>query len=86
MVKAECTWGEGPDIILSFMNHGVILFEDPVYTHFAHGIVGQASTDLTLEEAKSLLYSLQSAIMQVEDIEAAANAYFEGQGTPADGL
>jgi len=77
MIKATCTWGEGPDIILHVRDHIVILFEDPDKTHYRNGTVKSASTDLSLEQAKELLHSLQQSIQHVEELEQSLLTYYE---------
>lgn len=61
--KATCTWGEGPDIILEFplnpQASGFNLVQ----------IQGGHSVGLTLEQAESLLDSLQGSIEQAKEYE-----------------
>lgn len=73
MIEAHCTWGEGDDILLSYKDHRMMLFEEPVDKDRAkHGYSLNGSTFLTLDEAKSLRCSLNWAIQAVEDLEAMA--------------
>ena len=79
MIKVSCTWGEGPDILLTFKEHGIVLYEDPDKTGFVHGHVNNASTDLRLDQAKLLVASLQMAIQHVEELEYSLEEYFKNE-------
>jgi len=82
MINAECTWGEGPDIIMEFKDHGFILYEDP-WNHppprgqFKHGCVSKGSCDLTAEEAEKLGYRLIEVAKQVRELEKSVIEYFD---------
>jgi hypothetical protein len=75
MVKATCTWGDGPDILLTFEDHKIVLHEEPCGGGFVHGTVGNSSTDLNITQAKALVTFLLMAIEQVEYLEQCAEEY-----------
>lgn len=78
MIKATCTWGDGPDIILELKEHSLICYENPLHhDRFIHGVISNGSTDLTLAEAKQLVSTLLSSITQVEELESACEKYHE---------
>ena len=62
-MKAECTWGDGPDVILSLNGTGMILFENPIIegSGFKYGTVNAGSLDLTAQEAIILGHQLLNA-------------------------
>lgn len=69
-MKAQCTWGDGPDIVLSLEGTSLVLLENPSkFNHFKRGVVSAGSLDLTVSEAKQLRYELDCAIQMVEDLE-----------------
>lgn len=67
-VHATCTWGDGPDVILSMENHIFILHENPTIKGFKHGTVKRGSTDLTADEAIKLGNELINAAAQAKDL------------------
>lgn len=76
MFNAQCTWGEGEDILLSFDNHRVMLLEEVIDKDRAiHGYAMSGSTFLTLEEAKSLVSSLLWSIRAVEELDLMAKQH-----------
>jgi hypothetical protein len=73
-IKASCTWGDGPDILIIFENHPVILHEDakndpPPRGQWKHGYVSKGSTDLTQAEARILAAQLICAADACKKIE-----------------
>lgn len=69
-MKAECAWGEGPDVILSLDNTGMVLHEDPCdLDKWKHGVVKQGSLDLTAAEAYKLAMELLAAVNKVNELE-----------------
>lgn len=67
--KAECTWGDGPDILL-VSNFGLSLvpLNNKGWSNGA-GTSTKTRIDLNLKQAKELVGSLQMAIRQVEELE-----------------
>lgn len=76
-MEVECTWAEGPDIIVSLNGHSVILYENPKDSNFEHGIINKGSFDLTKKEAYILAYQLIKAANQATELEDSAREYFE---------
>jgi len=73
-MKAECTWGEGPDIILSLNNTAMVLYENPCdLDKWKHGVVKQGSLDLTAFEAHKLAMELLAAVNKVNELEQMCN-------------
>jgi len=63
-IGATCTWGDGPDVMVTLKDKPYILYEDPSdHAHFVHGVVWEGSFDLTAEEALALASKLSSAAM-----------------------
>lgn len=69
-MKAQCTWGDGPDIVLSLEGTSLVLLENPSkFNHFKRGVVSAGSADLTVSEAKQLCYELACAIQECEQLD-----------------
>lgn len=72
-MKATCTWGQGPDVLLELDGTGVVCYEDPFNYppprgRYKHGIISQGSTDLTIIEAKALIASLTAAVKKADEL------------------
>jgi hypothetical protein len=66
MKTATCTWGDGPDVLLSLEDDNFMLYEDPKHNKPpqgdpAHGYVTKGSSCLTADEALSLSIELRIA-------------------------
>lgn len=69
-IKAECTWGDGPDVLITLKNHPMILASDVIDKNkFKHGIVTDAWIDLTQQEARKLAYHLLEAADNAKHLE-----------------
>jgi len=77
-MKAECTWGDGPDVMLSLSGSELFLLEE-TYSHnpprgtSMYGHVSQGQVCLTIEEAKKLAEDLLMAAQQAENYEDQIN-------------
>ncbi len=61
-MRAECTWGDGPDVLLILDGKPLMLYENPSMLDKAvHGYVNNGSTCLTAQEALRLAASLTLA-------------------------
>ncbi len=74
MKKATCTWGEGPDVILSLKDDFFILYEDPRHNNppqgdYIHGYVTCGSMNLTSDEALDLASQLSIAANYAKELE-----------------
>ena len=72
MINATCTWGEGPDVLLVLKDHHFVLYENPTFGGYTHGVVTKGSTDLTVDEAESLAHDLLNAVAQCRELDASA--------------
>ena len=73
-MKAECTWGEGPDVLVSLDDTIVMLYEgpwNPIPPRGAskHGFVKNGSFDLTADEAEAFGAALISAAQQSRELD-----------------
>lgn len=71
MIKFSCIW-KGPDFILSLEDeeYGFMCYEDPKHKdRCVHGLVGNGSLDLTLEQARDLLFQISNAIEVYETLD-----------------
>lgn len=76
MVKASCTWGDGPDVTVSLDGTNFILYEDPINTdRWLHGTVEYGSFDLTAEEARRLANQLIQAAVDAECLDMEVRNY-----------
>lgn len=72
-MKAVCTWGDGPDVLVDLNNTTVALYEapwsdPPPRGRWAHGCISEGSFDLTAEEAKALAAELINAAEQADHL------------------
>lgn len=75
-LKAGCTWGDGPDVMLVNEGKGYVLHEKVVWRNrFTHGVSFEGSMDLTAKEAEILAMELLEVARQVRELE---EAYEEG--------
>lgn len=83
MVKASCTWGDGPDVMVSFSKDKegrsipFILYENPIYGSWLHGHVENGSFDLTTKEALKLAAELIEAAGGCKYMEETLKMYEE---------
>jgi hypothetical protein len=69
-MKAECTWGDGPDVLLILDGTDVMLYHDPVdLDRSTHGTVREGSACLTVDEARALAHQLLEASRQAEQLD-----------------
>lgn len=74
-MKVECTWGDGPDVLLSLEGTKLILYNGPILSDpseggYRFGHTTDGSIDLTADEALSLAAQLEIAAQQVKYLEA----------------
>lgn len=68
-MEVACTWGDGPDIVLSLKGDTMILLEDPIdKDKWTNGTVSKGQMDLTAEEAESLAGRLMMASLRVKEL------------------
>ena len=81
-MKAECTWGDGPDVLVSLEGtvivpyhepkekwDGKIVKEGPAKGKFAHGIITEGSFDLTADESLELAHELRIAAERAKELD-----------------
>lgn len=71
-LKAVCTWGDGPDVLLvnegkDYMLYGQVTMRN----RYLYGVSHQGSLDLTANEAEGLGRELLEAARQVKDMGTA---------------
>jgi len=75
-MKATCTWGDGPDVMLSLGGHTMVLHEDPRDKDaWVHGTISDGSADLTADEARELASQLLMAADQADHLEDSFGEY-----------
>jgi hypothetical protein len=78
MIKATCTWGDGPDVLLSLEDHRLMCYEHPHdYEHGVHGFINNGSTDLTADEAISLAMDLLKAAQGAKELDLAVEEQYQ---------
>jgi len=81
MIKVECTWGDGPDVVVTLEQHRFLLLEEPKDSHqFIHGVVQAGQIDLTAGDAELLAIQLQAAARKARELQAMIK---EHDSTPA---
>ena len=77
MINVECTWGEGPDVLVVGKDERILNLSDTVLEdRFTHGCQENWHLDLTVEGAKELAYGLLSKAREAEDLENGWNTHF----------
>ncbi len=75
-MKAECTWGDGPDVLVILEGTKVMLYEDPIdMDRSVHGYTTQGSFCLTVKEALTLAGSLYVAAGQAMELDNSYRDY-----------
>ncbi len=70
-MKATCTWGDGPDVLIELKGTSVMCYEEPKDLDRAvHGFVSQGSLDLSIKEADIFLVELAKAISWAKELQA----------------
>ena len=80
MKKATCTWGDGPDVLLSLEDDWFVLYEDPKHQapprgDYQHGYVTKGSMDLTADEALALAAKLTEAANSAKELDSMCDEY-----------
>lgn len=80
--EATCTWGDGPDVLVSNKNGGYILFDDPKQypPNFVHGMSLNGQFDLTIKQAIKLARELLRAANTAQQLEDSYTSYCENHG------
>lgn len=80
IIEATCTWGDGPDVLVTFESHPFILYENPKNDppprgQWVHGYVSMGSFDLTAEEAMILSNKLKAAAQSAMELDKSIREY-----------
>jgi len=76
-IKAACTWGDGPDVMVTLEDKPFILYEDPDKSGWVHGSVKKGSFELTAEEATKLAADLLIAADRANGLRESIRRYEE---------
>lgn len=81
-INVSCTWGDGPDVLVTFKNFPFILYEDPKNDppprgQWVHGYVSKGSFDMNIEEAEELASLLNEAARYARELEEGIKEYGE---------
>lgn len=70
-MKVECTWGQGPDVIVSLEGSPLVLRESPDSgkNRFLYGVVTKGDIDLTVDQARKLGLELLDACKRIKVLE-----------------
>jgi len=61
-INVDCTWGEGPDVLLTLDGKLLMCYEDPIHKEQAvHGFVSKGSMCFTADQALDLAHMLTKA-------------------------
>jgi len=73
-IRAACTWGDGPDVLLILEGKELMLYEIP-YHHKppladgTYGFIKEGSLCLTTSEARRLASQLNQSAKEAEDLD-----------------
>jgi len=77
-MKVTCTWGDGPDVMLSLDGSIMVIHNDPLDKDaWAHGTVSDGSLDLTADEAEELAYGLIASAKAARELKKSYAEYME---------
>lgn len=81
-IGASCTWGDGPDVLVTLDGKAFICYENPKNDppprgQWTHGYVSKGSFDLTQAEARELAAQLLRAADACKELEDALEEYNE---------
>ncbi len=85
-LKASCTWGDGPDVLMVLEDDGkgswFVAYGDPYYPALSrgnptHGYIGKGSICLTADEARELGVELIRAWKEARDLNKEYNEHME---------
>ncbi len=77
-MKAECTWGEGPDIVVSLDGTPLILSQEPEdLNRFKYGAITKGDFDMTAKEATQFAGELLSAARRAQELDDQAASHDE---------
>ena len=87
MKKATCTWGDGPDVLLSLEDDMFVPYEDPKHHapprgDYLHGYVTKGTMDLTADEALALAFELKAAAEQAKSFDRMCEEHDEAVKVP----
>ena len=84
-MKAESTWGDGPDVLVSLNGTPIILHHVPKdLNRFKHGAITEGSLDMTAEEALLLASELTTAALYAQEMDEIAAAHDEVSEKPGE--
>ena len=66
-MNTECTWGEGPDVLV-VIDIPVLLLAEVDKSRTRHGICNKSHLDLTAAQAKDLAYKLLTAAAKADEL------------------
>ena len=74
MIRATCTWGDGPDVLIRLEDDSFVLYEKPRHRKapqgdYVYGYVTCGSMELTADEALDLSIQLLEATRQAKQLD-----------------
>lgn len=83
MIKVECTWGQGPDILVVGENHSILnMSPTTMLNKSTYGCQTEWQLDLTTDQADQLAYELLDKIKEVKRLEAGLDKLNEEESFP----
>lgn len=67
-ITAQCTLGDGPDILVSIKEKIILLEDAHEFDKFKHGTCSNSQLDLNVKEARMLKAELELAIQHCEEM------------------
>jgi hypothetical protein len=80
-IEVDCTWGDGPAVLLSLNGKNMVLHEELQKSgRWVHGSVTQGSACLTADEALALASQLQLKALQAKELDQQCKDHDEAVG------
>lgn len=77
-IKASCTWGDGPDVLITLDDLLFMLYEPPDQLDRAvHGLVKKGSFALTANEALKFAKQLKQAALSAKELDKDYSDYMD---------
>ena len=83
--KAVCSWGAGPRDVIIEIKDAVVFGPVNNPGHYTEGSgLATVQADMTIAQARNLIFQLEHAIMSAESLENSCNQYHEKASIVSD--
>ena len=74
-MKVDCTWGDGPDILVHSNKISILSLDGNI-----NKLINNWQLDLTIEQANKLIYDLHMAVNRATELEDLCKLHDESVG------